>query len=154
MSRKQKLFYNLKYFHTESCLHTFFISNTFISNTLKLARNQAKAKQLPEFKLLLFENYLHSSSTLSSKNNGEYFLKNVQKTSVPVLLILLICYIWLIIMTMTMKMKNRSYRYDTNGPRTRHRHKYTKYKKCLSMMKCLYVLTKTWATFEAQFMKS
>ena len=120
MSRKQKLFYNLKYFHTESCLHTFFISNTFISNTLKLARNQAKAKQLPE------------------KNK-----KQLQKTSVPVLLILLICYIWLIIMTLTMKMKNRSYRYDTNGPRTRHRHKYTKYKKCLSMMKCLYVLTKT-----------
>ena len=44
-----------------------FISNTFISNaTLKLAKNQANAKQHPE--LLLLVNYSHSSSTLSSKN--------------------------------------------------------------------------------------
>lgn len=40
-------------------IHVFFnISNTFISNTtLKLAKNQARAKQNPESKLLLFENY-------------------------------------------------------------------------------------------------
>ena len=33
-----------------------------------------------------------------------------------------------------MKMKNRSQRYDKNKPRGRHGHKYSKYKKCLSMM--------------------
>ena len=36
----------------------FFISNTFINNTrLKLAKNQAKAKQHPEAELLLIENF-------------------------------------------------------------------------------------------------
>ena len=32
-------------------------------------KNQTKAKQLPDPKLLLFENYLLSSFTLSSKND-------------------------------------------------------------------------------------
>ena len=46
------------------------MKNTFISNVkLKLVKNQANAKQHPEAKLLLFENYSHSSSTISSKNN-------------------------------------------------------------------------------------
>ena len=36
---------------------------------LKLAKNQANSKQHPEAELLLFENYSHSSLTLSSKNN-------------------------------------------------------------------------------------
>ena len=54
----------------------FFISNTFISNaTLKLAKNQANAKQHPEVELLPFENYAHSSTTLSSKNNRTYSKK-------------------------------------------------------------------------------
>ena len=54
-------------------VHAFFISNTFISNAwLKLAKNQAKAKQHPEAELLLFENKSHSSSKLSSKNNRRY----------------------------------------------------------------------------------
>ena len=36
----------------------FFISNICINNAiLKLAKNQAKAKQHPEAELLLFENY-------------------------------------------------------------------------------------------------
>ena len=35
---------------------------------------------------------------------------------------------------MKIKMKNRSHRYDINRPRSRHGHKYSKYKKCLSMM--------------------
>ena len=39
-----------------------------------------------------------------------------------------------------MKMKNKSYRQDINRSRARHGHKYTTYKKCLSMMMCLYVL--------------
>ena len=47
------------------------ISNTSIRNTrLKLVKNEANAKQLPEF--LLVENYLHFSSKLSSKNNSTY----------------------------------------------------------------------------------
>ena len=57
-------------------LHTFFISNTFINNArLKLAKNRANAKQHPEAELLLFENYSHSSSTLSSKINRVYSKK-------------------------------------------------------------------------------
>ena len=50
-------------------IHVLFTSNTFISNArLKLAKNQAKAKQHPETELSLFENYSHSSSTLGQKN--------------------------------------------------------------------------------------
>ena len=49
----------------------FFLSNTFISNAMvKLVKNQAKAEQHPEAKLLLFENYLISLSKLSSTNNN------------------------------------------------------------------------------------
>ena len=39
---------------------------------LKLSKNQANAKQHPEAELLLFENYSHPSSTLSSKSNKKY----------------------------------------------------------------------------------
>ena len=54
-------------------LHAFFIRNPFISNgKLKLAKNQANAKQHPEADLLLFENYSHSSFILSSKNKSTY----------------------------------------------------------------------------------
>ena len=31
-------------------------------------------------------------------------------------------------------MKNGSHRYDINRPRPRHEHKYSKYKKCLTIM--------------------
>ena len=41
---------------------------------------------------------------------------------------------WLIIMKMKMKMKYRSHRYGINRPRYRRGHKYSKYKKCLTMM--------------------
>ena len=54
-----------------------FISNTFIYNArLKLAKNQAKAKQHPETELLLFEDYCLSSSMLSSKNISMLSSKN------------------------------------------------------------------------------
>ena len=50
--------------------HAFFISKTFVSNaSLRLAKSQANAKQDPEDESLRFENYSHSSFTLSSKNN-------------------------------------------------------------------------------------
>ena len=61
-------------------LQAFFISNTFTSNaSLKLAKNQAKAKQHSQAELLLFQNYSLCSSTLSFKNN-RHILKNAQKT--------------------------------------------------------------------------
>ena len=57
----------------------FFISKTFISNArLKLAQNQANAKQDPEAKLLLFENYLHSSYPHYHPKMIKYILKNKQ----------------------------------------------------------------------------
>ena len=56
-------------------LHALFITKAFMSNArVKLANNQAKAKQYSEAELLLFENYSHSSSTLSSIIIG-YILK-------------------------------------------------------------------------------
>ena len=55
-------------------IQAFFVSYTFISNAwLKLVKIQAKAKQHSETELLLFENYLLFSSTLSTKNNRKYF---------------------------------------------------------------------------------
>ena len=55
---------------------TRFFKETFISKArLKLAKSQTNAKQHPEAELLLFENYLHSLSTLSSKSNGTYSKK-------------------------------------------------------------------------------
>ena len=52
-----------------------------MSNTrLKLAKNQAIAKQYPEARILLFENYSHSSPTLSSKITG-HILENKQKNN-------------------------------------------------------------------------
>ena len=108
----------------------FFISNTFISNArLKLAENQANATQHPETEFLLFENYSHSSSTLSFKNNRT-ILKNIQKNNC----VSIHKIIGLITMKMKMKMKNKSYRYNINRPRSRHGHKYNKYKKYLRMI--------------------
>ena len=55
-----------------SQIQAFFINNTFISNArLKLLKNKPKSKQHPEAELLFFENYSHSSSTLSSKINKQ-----------------------------------------------------------------------------------
>ena len=60
-------------------LCAFFVSNTFTSNArLKLAKNQANAKQNLEAELLTLEIYSHSSSTLSSNNTG-HILTNKQK---------------------------------------------------------------------------
>ena len=60
---------------------------------LKLAKNQAKSKQLPEAELLLVEKYSLSSSRLSSKANLRYSKKgaknkcvcfNLLTTNVPI----------------------------------------------------------------------
>ena len=45
------------------------------NSKMKLAKNQANAKQCPETELWLFENYSHSSSTLSTKINSTYSKK-------------------------------------------------------------------------------
>ena len=61
--------------------------------------------QHPEAELLLFENYLHFSSTLSSIG---HILENKQRNNC-------VCIheiIRLIIMKVKMKMKNRSHRYE------------------------------------------
>ena len=56
-----------------SVLHASVVGNTFISNArLKWAKHKGNAKQHPIAELLLFENYLHSSSMLSSKNTRRY----------------------------------------------------------------------------------
>ena len=48
-----------------------------------MAKHQANAQQHPEAELLLFDNYSHSSSTLSCYNSNyklvEHILKNKQK---------------------------------------------------------------------------
>ena len=51
---------------------------------------------------------------------------------------------------MKMKMKNTAHRYDINRPSSRDRYQYSKYKKC---HRCLNVLSNTYATFQAQFVK-
>ena len=76
----------------------FFTSNTFISNArLKLPKNQAKAKQHPEF--LPFENYLLSSSTLSANNNRRYSKKCTKNKYLCLYEV-----IWLMTMKMRLKM--------------------------------------------------
>ena len=102
-----------------------FLSNTFTSNVrLKLGKDQTNAKQHPEAELLLFENYLLSSSTLSE------VIGNILKSKY----VCLNKVIWIMTMKMRLKMKNRSHRFDINRPRPRHGHKYTKNKIGLSIV--------------------
>ena len=75
-------------------------------------------KQHSEAELLLFENYSHSSFTLSPKNN---------RTIVSI-------FIGLIIMKRKTKMKNRSHKCDINRTWSRLYHNYSRYKKSLSFM--------------------
>ena len=114
----------------ENVYTLFCISNSFISNArLKLAKNQANAKQHHEAELLQFENYSHSSSTLLSKNNMAYSKNNQKNKCVSFHNIM-----WLIIMRMKMKKKILSHRYGMDKPRSKQGHKYCKFKKCLNMM--------------------
>ena len=112
------------YFHLnrqEKQINAFFINNTFISNVrLKLAKNQANAKQHPGVDLLLFENYLLSSSTLLSKSNKKYSKKCATNKCVYFNEVT-----WLMTMKVRLKMKSRSQIYDITRPRLRHGHKYT-----------------------------
>ena len=45
----------------------------------EIGKNQANAKQHPEAERLTFENFSHSSSTLSSKKNRTYSKKSAKK---------------------------------------------------------------------------
>ena len=110
----------------------FFVNNTFISNIrLKLAKNQAKAKQHAKTELLLFENYLLSSSTLSSKSNKAYSKKCANKC---------VCFNEIIIiMKMKMEMKKRSHRYYIYKLTPRHFTIILNIK-CVGVWWCLYVL--------------
>ena len=56
----------------------FYKQNFYKQSQAEIGKNQGKAKQHPETELLLFGNYLLSTSTLSSKNNRRHS-KNVQK---------------------------------------------------------------------------
>ena len=88
----------------------------------EIGKSQAKAKQQPETKLLLLENYSLSSSALSYKNNRRYSKKCTKNMCV--------CFnevILLMTLKMRLKMKNRSHRYDINRPRPRHGDKIGKY---------------------------
>ena len=126
-------------------LHAFLISITFISNgRLKLAKNQANAKQYPEAELLLFEN-LHILHPRYHPKIIGHILKNKKKYQ----FVFLDEIIWVIIMKMKMKMKNRSHIYNINSPRSRH----IVNKRSVSVWLCLNVLSSTSATFEAQFMR-
>ena len=58
---------------------------------IKLAKNQAKAKQHPAAKLIIFESHSLSLSCLLFENNRTYS-KNVQKTSMSVLINYMINY--------------------------------------------------------------
>ena len=53
---------------------------------MKLAKNQANAKQHPEAELWLFGNYSYSLSTLLSKSDRTYSKKISKRTSVSVFL--------------------------------------------------------------------
>ena len=55
--------------------YTYFVFFLISNASLKLAKNEANAKQHVEAELLVFENYSHFSYTLSSKNNGTYSKK-------------------------------------------------------------------------------
>ena len=110
-------------------------------------KNWVKAnKQHPEAEPLLFENYLLSSSTLSSKNNRAYSKKCAKKQ------VCLFVYfneiIWLIIMKV--KKKSRSHKYHINRRTSRHWLTYTnKHKKFLSMMMLICIKqhpTNTWGS--------
>ena len=112
----------------------FAISNTFMSNPrMKLEKNKNKnKKKMLSNTLRLNFCYLKIIRILHlgchPKTTG-YFLKNRQKNK-------FVCVheIRLIIMKMKMKMQNRSHRFDIKRPRSRHWHKYSKHKKCLSML--------------------
>ena len=92
---------------------------------MKLAKNQANAKQYPETEVIWqsFTFVIH----VISKNNRIYFKKSKVK------LVFIYEITRLLVMKMKIKINNRSHTYDINRPRSRDGHKHSKYKKCLNM---------------------
>ena len=88
---------------------------------MKLAKNQAKAKQHPEAELLPLK-IIPFFTCYHPKIIGD-ILKNLQKNKYFYLNEV----ISLMKMKMRLKMKNRSQRYDINRPLPRHGPKHTKY---------------------------
>ena len=97
---------------------------------MKLAKNQANAKQHPEGESFLLEVYSHSSSTLTSKGNRahSYIINHHENEDEN-------------------GKKDRKIDLDLNVDTNLVNIK------SVSVWWCLYVLSNTEATFEAQFMK-
>ena len=111
-------------------MHTFLYKQHFYKqHQADIGKKSSKNKQHAETVLLLFEHYLLSISTLSSKNNRRYLKKCTKNKYVCLKEV-----IWFMAMKMRVKMKNISHRYNMNRSRPRHGHKYTKLKMCLSIM--------------------
>ena len=94
-----------------------------------MVKIRVKAKQHAEAERFLLENYVVSSSTLSSKDSRRYSKKYAKNKYAY-----LNEDIWLMAIKMRLNMKNRSSRYDINRPRCRHGYKYTKCEICLDIM--------------------
>ena len=117
--------------HCKMSLHAFFYQQHLYKQ--RQAEIGKKIKQMLSNTLRLNFCYLKIIHILHlgyhPKITG-HILKNKQKNK----FVCIYEIIRLIIMKLKMKMKNRSHRYHIKRPRSRHWHKYSKYKKCLSMM--------------------
>ena len=65
----------VNYVETKWSTHVFDKQHSYGQRQVEFVKNQANAKQHPEAELLLYENYSHSSSTISSKINRRYSKK-------------------------------------------------------------------------------
>ena len=132
----------------EYAAYAFFLfkQHFYKQDQAEIGKNWAKPKQHTENELLLFENYLLSSSALSSKNNRGYSKKLSRKQ--VCLFIYFNEIIWLILVKV--KKKSRSHKCDINRPMSRYGLTYTnKHKKCLSMMMLICIKehpTNTWGS--------
>ena len=108
-------------------IHVFFyIRNTFINNArLRLAENQTSARQHPEAEVLIFEHYLHSSTTLSSKSTRAHRKKNAKEQGY--------LYSWDYTINHNEYDEKIPHKYGINRPRPRHGRKYSKNITCLSL---------------------
>ena len=113
-----------------SCTHFFYKQHFCKQRQTEISKKKkANAKPHPPVELLLLENYSHSSSALSSKNNRIYS-KKLAKEQVAL-------YSW--DYTINHNENEDDWQIDhIDRPRPRHGHKHSKYTKCLSMMMLMY----------------
>ena len=118
-------------------LRAFFYKRHFYKQRqTEIAKRNNNKKQHTEAELLIFENYSYFSSTLQCKNNRTHY-KEISKKR------LCLCS-WVYTINHNEnedQYENILHRYHINRPR--HRHKCSKYKKFLSMMMFIYVLSNT-----------